>query len=129
MLAQSGSRGFATMASMFSVAALLAVGSPAAAAPTPSAPPAAGGLPQVTAQRRAIELVQPATVFVRVDWTANVDYGGQDPLTVNWTTACTGAIVSSDGYIVTAGHCTDAGSAGAKLDAIATVVDAMIAHG
>src|SRR4051812_19533631 len=115
MHAKLNSGRFAAVASMTIVVAQAAAGSPAVAAPTPSAPPAAGGIPQVTAQRRAIELVQPATVLVRIDWTARVDYGGDEPLRVDWTTACTGAIVSSDGYIVTAGHCTDAGSDGAKL--------------
>jgi S1-C subfamily serine protease len=101
------------------------VGSPAAAAPAPA--PSGGAdsaVPQLTPQLRAINLVQPSVVMVRTDWTAYVDIGADERIRVPLPTACTAAIVSSDGYIVTAGHCVDAEQA--RRDAIREVVTELI---
>ncbi|MFG1609198.1 trypsin-like peptidase domain-containing protein [Actinoplanes sp. NPDC049265] len=83
----------------------------------------------MTPQRRAIDAVQPATVMVRTDWTANVDLGDNTVTTRKWSGACTGEIVSSDGYVVTAGHCLDSGMGGAKLKAVQDVVDQAVRDG
>jgi S1-C subfamily serine protease len=109
------------------VAALALTGSPAVAAPTPTPSGGDTAPPQVTPQGRAIDLVQPSVVLIRSDWQAFVDYGGAEPLYRTWTTACTGVIVSSDGYVVTAGHCADPKEA--RRDAIGEVVADLIAEG
>lgn len=110
-------------------ACLTLAGGPAVAAPSPAPSDPGGPVPQVTPQQRAIELVQPATVFVRTDWSANVDYGGDEPIFREWHGGCTGQVVSADGYVVTAGHCAYAGSDGAKREAVSIVVDELIAEG
>jgi serine protease Do len=116
--------------SMMLVAASGLIESPAAAAPTP-APSGPGhadsAVPQVTPQRRAIELVQPSVVLVRTDWRASIDTGDGDAIPMRWTSACTGVIVSSDGYVITAGHCED--QAEARRDAIGLIVDGLIDEG
>jgi serine protease Do len=129
MPAHSHYRRFTVAASLTIAAALALTGAPAVAAPTPTPSGDGGAAPQVTPQRRAIELVQPATVLVRTDWKAYVDYGAGRPIPQAWTVVCTGEVVSADGYVVTAGHCLDSGSDGAKRDAIELTVDDLINAG
>jgi hypothetical protein len=129
MPAHSHYRRFTVAASMTIAAALALTGAPAVAAPTPTPTGDGGAVPQVTPQRRAIELVQPATVLVRTDWKAYVDYGTGRPIPQAWSVVCTGEVVSADGYVVTAGHCLDSGSDGAKRDAIELTVDELIDAG
>src|SRR3954447_7011076 len=126
MPAHSHHQRWGTAASMTIAAGLALTGAPAVAAPAPTPPADGGAVPQVTPQRRAIELVQPATVLVRTDWQANVDVGAGNPISRQWTGACTGEIVTPDGYVVTAGHCLDSGSAGAKRAAIEGIIDQLI---
>ncbi|WP_030611894.1 trypsin-like peptidase domain-containing protein [Streptomyces sclerotialus] len=83
-------------------------------------------LPEMSAQSRAQEWIRPATVFVQTNWTARVITDNFGDMSLQWTEACTGTIVNSTGYIVTAGHCIDDGLEGAQGEAIARVVDALI---
>jgi serine protease Do len=123
----SFSRRFAAGTSIALVVGLALTGSPALAAPAPTPSGGETAPPQVTPQGRAIELVQPSVVMLRTDWEAFVDFGGSKPLHRTWTTACTGVIVSPDGYVVTAGHCVDAKEA--KRDAVGQVVAELIDEG
>jgi S1-C subfamily serine protease len=110
------------------VAGLALIGSPATAAPTPT--PSGGGkstAPQVTPQGRAIDLVQPSVVMIQSEWEAFVDFGGSEPLHRTWSSRCTGTIVSSDGYVATAGHCADPKEA--RRDVVGQVVAELIDEG
>jgi serine protease Do len=80
------------------------VGAPAAAArATAATPPAPDPLAKATAT------VAPAVVYVEVAWTGQVRdrATGQVYSDSAWSlsTVCSGFAVSSDGYVVTAGHC------------------------
>jgi S1-C subfamily serine protease len=99
---------------------------------------ASGPLPTITPEARASELVQPATVFVQVNWDAQVTVlsaGGYEEQPVagvyreKWVIGCTGFVVNPDGYIVTAGHCLDDGRDGAEHNATEMVVDDLIQQG
>lgn len=76
----------------------------------------AAGAP-ASPEERAAAITRPAVVSVEVDWhgwvrdpgTGEV-FGGPSGYTA--TTRCSGVVVAEDGYVVTAGHCVDAGPAG-----------------
>jgi S1-C subfamily serine protease len=74
-----------------------------------AAPVAASELSDATQVVRAV--VEPATVFVEIDFSAwvydyyNEGYVGDDAFAVS--ISCSGFIVNPDGYIITAGHCVD----------------------
>lgn len=111
-------------------AAVLAVAGATALSGTPAdAGPSGGPLPQVNAQTRAIELVRPSVVYVRTEWHAWVDLSdsfdlaGPEYLEERWASGCTGVVVGSAGYILTAGHCVDPGPDGAQADAREYVVN------
>jgi serine protease Do len=98
------------------------------------ATPVSGPLPDITPQARASELIQPATVFVQVNWDAQVTVppiAGYEGGVVNkrWRTGCTGFLVNPAGYIVTAGHCLDDGREGAQRVATVMVVDELVENG
>ena len=103
------------------VAVLLALATlPASSAGASSAAGPAGPLPPVTPQSRVSALVQPATVFVQVLWDAQITVPSVGVFPESWMVGCTGFVVNSGGYIVTAGHCVDSGwgrAAGCHRDA------------
>jgi S1-C subfamily serine protease len=93
--------------------------------------PPAGAQPTTvngTPEERAAALVRPAVVYLEQEWSAWVKVprssalyfegwvnGGQ---AFRWATRCSGFVVNPDGYIVTAGHCVDAGEEGARGTAL-----------
>lgn len=95
------------------LAVLSAIPAQASSATTPAVPAGhapASRLPQVNAQTRAAELVEPATVFVRVDTAATIRIPDADfEYSYHSQGGCTGFVVNPDGYIVTAGHCLNDG--------------------
>ena len=98
-------------------------------AQTAEGPGSNGPVPIVSAQMRAIDLVQPALVWVRVDWEAFVltDKGA---IKASFEYGCSGFTVNPDGYIVTAGHCIDDGmEGGGQRTAVEYAVDELIAGG
>jgi serine protease Do len=100
------------------------------AAPTGAAPSGGGGaLPIQTAQSRASEMISPATVFVQIDWNAQVVLNDGSVIPVTWSMGCTGFVVNPEGYIVTAGHCVDDGREGAQHDAVLNVVQKVVDSG
>ena len=107
---------------------------PSAAPPvarTGAAPSGGGGgaLPIQTAQSRASEMISPATVFVQIDWNAQVVLNDGSIIPVTWSMGCTGFVVNPEGYIVTAGHCVDDGREGAQHDAVLNVVQKVVDSG
>jgi S1-C subfamily serine protease len=72
--------------------------------------------PTATAEERAAAQTRPAVVYIETYWRGWVrdQRDGQLWLSeaIEFSTSCTGFIVSPDGYIVTAGHCMDAGLEG-----------------
>jgi serine protease Do len=97
-------------------------------------PVQSGAQPARTPEERAAELVQPAMVYIETSWAAWVnDHDGDwlnDGYPYEWTTSCSGFVVNPSGYIVTAGHCVDAGlDHGASWDAILYGVDEWIERG
>jgi V8-like Glu-specific endopeptidase len=75
-------------------------------------------------------VISPATVFIQVNWKAQVVF--PDGFTVDvppWVTECTGFIVNPDGLIVTAGHCVDDGREGAQHDAAVSVIQPLVNNG
>jgi S1-C subfamily serine protease len=113
---------------------LLAAGS-GCAAPVGEAPPATAPAPKparsVSPQGRAAEFVAPATVFMQVDWTANVSVPdlGIGPARFTWESVCSGFVVDQDGLLLTAGHCLDPTWEGARRDVVANIVDDWVAKG
>jgi serine protease Do len=86
------------------------------------------GAPVINPQARAVDLAQPAVVWIRVHYDAWVvtDFGTfPSPVDLG----CSGFIVNPDGYIVSAGHCFDDGMDGAQGDAIIQVVDKLVKAG
>ncbi|WP_320772879.1 trypsin-like peptidase domain-containing protein [Streptomyces sp. CRN 30] len=111
-------------------AALVVVAGLTAAPGVRAAPEADDPLPRVTPQARAQELVQPATVFVQVDYLAYVltdieGFAFDGPFT--WTEGCSGVIVEPTGYVATAGHCLDQSMEdGARGKAVEYAVGALV---
>lgn len=100
-------------ASRFVLAALLAVG--AALLPTG----VAVAKPTSTPEAKAAAIVRPAVVYIEVQWEGWVrdKVSGKlwDTNSVSFAIRCSGFAVSSDGFIVTAGHCVDPGVEGVAV--------------
>jgi serine protease Do len=76
----------------------------------------AAGAP-ASQEERAGAIARPAVVSVAVEWqgwvrdpTTGEVFGG--PTGYQVTSRCSGVVVAQDGFVVTAGHCVDAGPAG-----------------
>jgi serine protease Do len=83
--------------------------------------------PTFTPQAKAAAIVEPAVVYLEIQWEAWVrnSFSGQllDPQSVSFVAQCTGFAVSNDGFIATAGHCVDPGRAGVAPEIFAALAD------
>lgn len=83
---------------------------------------------QVTSEERAAAYARPAIVYLEMVWQAWVkhpQWGWTDPDPATegaqawqWSSRCSGFVINPSGHIVTAGHCVDNGTEGARDDAI-----------
>lgn len=83
---------------------------------------------QVTKEERAAAYARPAIVYLEMVWQAWVkhpQWGWTDPDPATegaqawqWSSRCSGFVINPSGHIVTAGHCVDDGTEGARDDAI-----------
>jgi hypothetical protein len=83
---------------------LLLIGLPNVANAAPSTPAPAS--PQV----RAESIVKPSVVYVTIEWTGWIRLSSGRLLStrpIEVTTACSGYVANSTGFVVTAGHCVD----------------------
>jgi serine protease Do len=117
---------------------------PAALAQSPSPGSAPGQSPAPvttgTPEEKAAMLTEPSVVYIEQTWSAWVKVPRNSELVyfqgyVNegypfeWSTRCSGFVVSPDGYIVTAGHCVDPGEEGARDTALRYAVQWLVANG
>jgi serine protease Do len=88
--------------------------------PAPGAASADGGRPQVNPEERAAAMIRPAVMYlagktygqVRLpsgQMLSQFGAGSTFPFVATW--GCTGFVVNPDGWVVTAGHCVDPGTA------------------
>jgi serine protease Do len=92
------------------------------------APAGAGwAKPAVNPAEKAAATVAPAVLYLEVNWHGQVRDRTTgtlyDPAGVDLTTRCSGFAVSSDGYLVTAGHCVDPGPEGITPAFLAAIAD------
>jgi len=97
---------------------------PSAAGAATNAAPAAA--PASTPQERARDLIEPAVVYLEIDWKTWVNTHGDIPGDYigpyEFTMRCSGFFVNPSGYIATAGHCVDPGENGALPTALSMAV-------
>jgi S1-C subfamily serine protease len=98
---------------------LLSVSAVIAAMILPMAP-ASAQTPPLTPEARVQAIVEPSVVYLESHWAAYVKLPGTTSALgpFEWASRCTGFIVNPSGYIVTAGHCVDNTTEGARREAI-----------
>jgi len=109
---------------------------PGAGAQTTSPAPVTTGTPE----EKAAAIVSPAVVYIEQSWRAWVKVPKASELiyfdgyvnegyAFEWGTRCTGFVVNPSGYVVTAGHCVDAGEEGARDTALQLAVQWLVDQG